>query len=250
MIKQTDNSVDVSIVIACYNDAPHLKKNFKKIVDVMDRTRYIYEIIFVEDKSKDDSRKVIEEIVAEYPAMNIGAIFHETNMGRGRSVTDGFLQSRGRAMGFLDIDLEVHARYIPSAVLAVEQGADLVIARRVFDLNYHSLGRFFISKGYIKVASKILGVIGSDSESGFKFFNKSTMLDVIRKVKDPHWFWDTEVVYRGRLENKKIIEIPALFMKQPHKASTVNIFKDIIYYLKRLFGLKKMIKKESGEKRG
>jgi glycosyltransferase involved in cell wall biosynthesis len=234
--------IDVSIVIACYNDAPHLKKNFRQIVEIMNSTKYSFEIIFIDDKSPDNSKKIIEEIIHENPSLNLRGIFHEKNMGRGRSVSDGITAARGRIAGFLDIDLEVHARYLPAVLLEVDKGADLALARRVFDLNFHSLARFFFSKGYIRLSSRVLKMKGIDSESGFKFFNKKTMEDVLRSIKDNHWFWDTEVVYKARLANKRITEVPALFMRSPHKKSTVNITRDIYYYLVKLWAARKELR--------
>lgn len=230
---------DVSIVIACYNDAPHLKNNFHQILEVMNSTRYSYEIIFVEDRSLDNSKVVIEEIVKENPGVNISSIFHDRNSGRGRSVTDGFLLSKGRMIGFLDIDLELHARYIPSLLLEIEKGADFAIARRVYDLNWHSIARFFVSKTYSRLSNRILNMGGVDSEAGFKFFNRYTMMDILKSVEDNHWFWDTEVVCRSRFAGKKIVEIPALFIKLPHKKSTVRFSKDVYEYLVKMMDFRK-----------
>ncbi|MDD5423555.1 MAG: glycosyltransferase [Candidatus Omnitrophica bacterium] len=234
-----NNNVDVSIVIACYNDAPHLRANIGHIIDIMDLTRYSYEVIMVDDKSRDNSREMIDRIINERPERHLRKIFHERNMGRGRSVTDGFLEANGRMMGYIDIDLEIHARYIPSVLLEIEKGADFVIARRLFDLNYHSIVRFIVSKGYIRFSSIVLGMKRIDSESGFKFFNRETMLDTIKNVNDDHWFWDTEVVCRSRLADKKIVEVPALFIKLPHKPSTVKFSRDIIDYIKKLFSFRR-----------
>ncbi|MDD5421804.1 MAG: glycosyltransferase family 2 protein [Candidatus Omnitrophota bacterium] len=245
-----NNNVDVSIIVACYNDAPHLKNNVGQIMDIMDTTRYSYEIIFVDDKSRDNSRDMIDQIIAEHPGRRLSKKFHEQNMGRGRSVTDGFIAAKGRIMGYLDIDLEIHARYIPSVLLEIEKGADFVIARRLFDLNYHSIVRFIVSKGYIRFSGMVLGMKGIDSESGFKFFNRKTMMGVINSVKDGHWFWDTEVVCRSRLADKKIIEVPALFVKLPHKPSTVRFSKDIADYVIKIFKFRRELREDICKTKG
>ena len=237
-------AIDVSIVIACYRDAAYLKKHFYQIVDVMNITKYSFEVIFVDDNSPDNSRNIINEIIQENPSLNLSKIFHERNMGRGRSVSDGFMIAKGRIIGFLDIDLEVHARYIPSFLLEIEKGADFAIALRMFGLSQHPFLRFLFSKGYISLSSLVLGMARIDSEAGFKFFNKETMMDIIKSVKDNHWFWDTEVVYRSRLAGKRIAEIPALFTTLPHKKSTVNMVRDIPYYLIKLWSLRKEGKKK------
>ncbi len=239
-----NGSIDVSIVIACYNDAPHLRANLQKVVDVMNQTKYSYEIIFVDDKSKDDSRKVIESIVAEHPSVRFTTLYHEQNKGRGRTVTDGITIAKGRFAGFLDIDLEVRPHYIPPVLMELEKGADFVLTARVFELTYHGLTRFILSKGYIRFSNKVLGTKGIDSEAGFKFFNKATMMDVISKVEDEHWFWDTELVYRARRAGKKIVEVPGLFTRSRDKQTTVRIVRDTWYYIMTLLNFKKKMRAE------
>jgi hypothetical protein len=235
--------IDVSIVIACYNDAPHLRENFKKVAEIMNLTKYSYEVIFVDDKSPDNSGAIVDEIIRENPALHLRKITHEANVGRGRSVTDGFLISRGRFMGFLDIDLEVHPHYLPSVLLELEKGADFALTCRVFELTYHGITRFVLSKGYIRLSNRLLGTKGIDSEVGFKFFNKATMMDIIQRVEDNHWFWDTEIVYRARHAGKKIVEVPALFTRLRSKRSTVRIVRDTWRYIVKLLRLKEKIRR-------
>ena len=48
------------------------------------------------------------------------------------TVSDGFRIARGEIAGYLDVDLEVHSRYIPSLVEAIEEGADVATVRRIY----------------------------------------------------------------------------------------------------------------------
>jgi polyisoprenyl-phosphate glycosyltransferase len=52
--------VDLSLVLACYNEEGHLDKNVRRIIDLLDCTRFEYELIFVDDCSRDGTRAIID----------------------------------------------------------------------------------------------------------------------------------------------------------------------------------------------
>ena len=148
---QTGNDlvpVDLSLVLACYNDGPYLVECVREIVTVLADASFSFEIIFVEDCSTDDTRQQIARAVDNHPEHTLRAIYHDVNVGRGGTVTDGFRAATGTVAGFIDIDLEVHARYIPSMVRAVFDGADMAVARRIYTFRPSSIDRYILSKGY------------------------------------------------------------------------------------------------------
>ena len=108
----------LSVVLACYNEEEILAASFAEIHEVLEDLGRPYEILFVDDVSRDRTRDVIRDIVAAHPAAPIRVILHDVNRGRGTTVSDGFRAARGEIVGYLDVDLEVHARYIPSLVRA------------------------------------------------------------------------------------------------------------------------------------
>ncbi len=115
-------NLDLSLVIPCYNEELILRDSIREVIEILDNTRFNYEIIFVDDYSRDNTRQIINDIIDGYPDKNLSRIFHKKNTGRGGAVMDGIRVAKGEVAGFIDIDLEVHARYIPSCVLAIKNG--------------------------------------------------------------------------------------------------------------------------------
>lgn len=237
------NDINLSLVIACYNEGKVFEANVAKVFKVLDSLNKSYEVIFVEDKSRDQTAKKILRLKNRYKDKNIKTIFHQTNTGRGKTVTDGILASSGRIAGFLDVDLEVSAHYIGAFVQAVEDGADVAIGSRVYEFQPQALGRWLASKGYTYLVKALLKLPFRDTEAGYKFFNREKIIPVLKECKDPGWFWDTEVVARAYKNNLKIVEIPVAFIRNYQKTSTVNIWKDSIDYLKKLFKQRKELVK-------
>ena len=69
-------------------------------------------------------------------------------------------------MGYLDIDLEVHARYIASCVAALDEGYDVATALRVYKFSIRSLDRYLMSTGYRLLMQRVTRVSLCDTRDG------------------------------------------------------------------------------------
>jgi glycosyltransferase involved in cell wall biosynthesis len=226
---------DLTLVVACYNEEPLLEQSMSETFQVLDLLRLTCEVIFVDDASRDRTREMIDRIIAAHPGRLLRKIEHARNQGRGATVTDGIRAARGRLVGFIDIDLEVHARYIPTCVLALEEGHDVATALRVYKFYWRSVDRWVLSKGYRALSRLALGTPLQDTETGFKFFRRDVILPILDETQDRGWFWDTEVMVRAYYAGLRIIEIPALFVRRFDKASTLNPLSDAVDYFGKLW---------------
>ncbi len=246
------SELDMSVVIACYNEQPVLRDSVARIIDVMSVTKYAnsYELIFVDDVSRDNTVDIILELMNKYPDVQMKLIRHERNTGRGRTVTDGFEVARGRIIGFLDIDLETPAHYIPVAALEIERGADVATAWRIYKFLWRTFYRQVLSVGYHKLVGAVLRLPLRDTEVGFKFFNRERIMPVLAECTDPGWFWDTEVMTRSYFTGLKIVEIPTLFIKRYDKQSSVRLVRDTLEYFGKLRHFRREAQRLEAEYRG
>jgi dolichyl-phosphate beta-glucosyltransferase len=202
-----------------------------------------YEVLFVDDVSRDGTREVIREIVDAHPGAPLRVILHEKNLGRGRTVTDGFRAARGAICGYLDVDLEVHSRYIPALVREIERGADVATLRRIYAFQARSLDRYFMSRGYSWLVRRLLDLPLHDTETGYKFFRRDTVLPLLDEVEDPGWFWDTEFMARAARRGLKIVEVPGAYIRRFDKISTVSGIRDSIRYFGRLVAFRREMRR-------
>ena len=235
-------SPHLSLVLACYNEAEHLRASFAEIRETLEQTGRPFEVLFVDDASRDGTREILREIVAGHPGLDLRVILHEGNRGRGATVTDGFRAARGEVAGYLDVDLEVHSRYIPSLVRAIDRGADVATLRRIYAFQVRSLDRYFMSRGYSFLVSRLLGVELHDTETGFKFFRRERLLPVLEAIRDPGWFWDTEFMVRAARHGLRIEEVPGAYVRRFDKASTVSSIRDSFRYFARLLAFRRDLK--------
>lgn len=229
------HSLDLSLIVPCYRDAPHLAWAISEVIQTLSHTTWTWEIIMVNDASPDDCGKIIEDLIKEHGAYRLRSLHHEKNTGRGRAVMDGLAMAEGKYFGFIDIDLEVHCRYIPSMVEALEKGADVAVAHRHYNVGPQVIHRAIMSKGYIWMMNHLLGFHMKDTEAGYKFFRADSIAPVLAETHDPGWFFDTEIMARSHLAGLKLAFIPVLFLRRPDKASTVRLISDSLAYIKNLF---------------
>jgi len=232
----------VSLVLACYNEAEHLRGSFAEIRDTLERAGWPFEVVFVDDASRDGTRELLKEIVAAHPRLDLRVILHETNRGRGATVTDGFRAARGEIAGYLDVDLEVHCRYVPALVQAIEGGADIATLRRIYALQLLSLDRYLMSRGYSFLVRHLLHVPYRDTETGFKFLRRATVLPLLGEIEDGGWFWDTEFMARAARRGLKVVEVPGAYIRREDKASTVRGLRDSVRYFVALVRFRRQMR--------
>jgi glycosyltransferase involved in cell wall biosynthesis len=231
----TSGPVDFTLVVACYNEEPILEASMAETFQVLDALRWTSEVVFVDDRSRDGTRAAIERIVAAHPDRMLRAFVHDVNVGRGATVTDGIRAARGQFAGFIDIDLEVHARYLLPCLLALEAGADVATVLRVYRFRWRSLDRYLMSRGYHWLMSWLIDVPLQDTEAGFKLFRRDRILPVLDQCADRGWFWDTEIMVRSHYAGLRIVEIPGLFLRRFDKPSSVRAVRDSLGYLVKLW---------------
>jgi glycosyltransferase involved in cell wall biosynthesis len=222
---------ELSVVIACYQEAGHLRASVAQLCDTLASLGRTYELIFVEDKSADATASIVADLVGEAPHRR--AVYHEVNVGRGGTVAEGFQLARGRIVGFLDIDLEVHCRFLPAILAAIDTGADGATAFRSYDTSWrpNSLLRQLLSRGYRWLFRRLFAVPFRDPEAGFKFFVRERILPVVRATRDRGWFWDSEIMILAHRAGLRIVEVPCRFERRTDKQSTVRIVRDVWRYL-------------------
>jgi dTDP-4-amino-4,6-dideoxygalactose transaminase len=238
-----EENIDLSLVLPCYQEETLITKNLQCIIETLDNSNLRYEIILIDDKSRDHSADRIREASSMYPHHRIRTAFHNQNRGRGATVSDGIHLAKGQFVGFIDIDLEVQAHYIAACLLPLQRGeADVVIVTRHYPLRITHLHRIAMSVGYRYLVKILLGIPPLDTEAGYKFFVRGKILPIVNKCRDPRWFWDTEIAVRSYDAGLRIHSPPVLFMKRQEKETTVKFFRDSWRSLTALLRFRKLRK--------
>lgn len=226
--------MDLSLVFPCYNEEGHLERNVERLLRILKMLRLETEIVVVDDCSSDGTREIIEQLIRRHPG-KVRAIFHEKNKGRGGAFMTGFEASTADYVGFFDVDFEIGPTYLLECLAALDSGADMVIGKRIYHLQFSQLHRHLLSSLYARAVVSLLRLpSGLDTESGYKFFRRGSLGAYVESFEHTGWFWDTEVVTRFFWDERKIVTVPVAFVRDPSAASTVRVVRDSIQYLRNI----------------
>jgi acyl carrier protein len=219
--------LNLSLVLPCYNEGPHICDNIAEIVQALDAAGLKYEIILIDDRSNDKTAQQIRAYLSGQSKRNIRAYYHDANLGRGATVAEGIRLANGTYVGFIDIDLETPPQFIPAALDAlVSDSADMVLGNRKRGGAQESPLRLVMSSVYRWLVSRLLKTDSLDTEAGFKFFKRDLILPVLDEVQDSHWFWDTEITVVAQAKGLRIHSLPVTYCRDLTKQSTVQPFQD------------------------
>ena len=141
--------VELSIVIPAYNESKNVTILYRKITDVLKTLKKSYEIIYVDDGSRDGTYEELKEIKDKH----VKVIRFRRNFGQTAALDAGFKESKGDVVITLDSDLQNDPADIPRLLEKIDEGFDIVAGWR-YDRK-DTFSKRFISKG-AKFLRKVL----------------------------------------------------------------------------------------------
>ena len=167
---------DLSIVISLFNEEESLPELIKWIEGVMKKEGYTYEIIMVDDGSRDASWKVIKSLSAENSC--IRGISFRRNYGKSAALYHGFAAAEGRVVVTMDADLQDSPEEIPEMYrMVVEEGYDIVSGWKK-KRHDNKLTKNLPSKLYNWTARKITGIKLHDMNCGLKAYRNEVVKNI------------------------------------------------------------------------
>ena len=232
---------DLSIVVAAYNEEHRLPKTLERYFLYLKTLPITYEIIIVDDGSRDRTKAVVEDMAKMHPGLRL--LSHFPNRGRGTSIREGMLEAQGDIILETDadgsVDDEAMGRFLEyleshpevDAVFGSRELPDSKIVRRQPWL------RLFLGHGFILLA-KILFRLWrtSDFTLGFKMFHKKAAGDIFSHQFDNHFLAEAEIVFVSHRRRWKVAELPVTWTD--NRDSRVHPLRDS---LRSFWGLAKII---------
>lgn len=118
------DTLDLSIVVPAYNEAESLPELVRRIREVAARHSWTYEILVIDDGSRDETYDVLAKLAAEHAEVRFLSFLR--NYGKSAGLEVGFGDARGRRIVTMDADLQDDPEEIPALLAKIEEGWDLV----------------------------------------------------------------------------------------------------------------------------
>lgn len=235
-------NIELSIILPCYNESKILKENITKIIEYLQSISFTsYELIVVNDGSKDFTLDKIIEVKELYPEL-IKVVHYKDNKGKGYAVKKGILEASGKYILFMDMDLSTDLSAIKDCLdLTKKEEVSIIIGSRRLKESNLVVSQGFLRK-FIGNSCKIytnlkLGLKIKDTQCGFKFFEKNIAKKIANKEIIHRWAFDAEMLYIAKLNHINIKEIPVKWTND--EDSKVSPFDASINFILDLSKIKK-----------
>lgn len=217
------NKIHLSVVIPCYDELANLRKGvLDKVRHFLNKQKYSYEVIIVDDGSTDGSIEFIQKFVKENANFQL---IQNPHLGKAGAVTTGVLKAKGEIVLFTDMDQATPIEELENILPFFDKGYDIVIGSRKNRRKGSPLSRRFISRSAMILRRYIIGLSGiSDTQCGFKAFRKDTATVLFSYMQNLHQGFkqisgsavtagfDMELLFLADKKGYKIKEVPVSWL--------------------------------------
>ena len=199
-----------SIVIPAYNESERLAVSIPNVQQYVRQRGISAEIIVVNDGSSDSTPDVVRRFAASDPAVVL--VENPGNRGKGYSVRNGMLHARGALALFTDADLSSPINEADKLFTALHQGADVAIGSRWLQRELQTERQPLLRQLYGRLFNLglrvVLGLGFTDTQCGFKAFNRRAIETVFTRQHIERWGFDPELLFLARKFRLKTAEVP------------------------------------------
>ena len=223
----------LSIIIPAYNEESRIVPTIEKINEYMVSRALSYELIIVDDGSKDNTCEVVENMGLEI----IKLLKNEVNIGKGYSVKRGMMEASGEILLFTDADLSTPIEEYEKVESLLTERNDIVIGSRTLSSSKIERAqpwyRQLMGKTFNKAVClfNIRGI--SDTQCGFKAFKRSAAKKIFQIQKIKGFAFDVEILFLAKKLGYTIAQVPVRWINHPDSkvtliGSSTSMFFDLL----------------------
>ncbi len=210
----------LSVVIPSYDEMANLQKGvLGKVAHFLNKKKYEYEVIVVDDGSTDGSIAFVQRFIIDNPKCKL---IKNAHLGKAGAVTTGVLAANGEYILFTDMDQATPIEEIDKLLPFVEKGFDIAIGSRNANRRGAPWTRILMARGMIFLRSVVVGIRGvSDTQCGFKLFGHAVAKKLFTKMYNLHQGF--EKISGSRVSAGFDVELLYLAQKMGYKIKEVSV---------------------------
>ena len=225
----------LSIIIPCYNEKNTIDIIVKKVIKSLTNYKFLnYEIIIVDDHSKDGTIEVIKSFQDKE---KISAYFHQSNLGKGAAIQTALQNVTGDIIIIQDADLEYDpSDYNKLLVPFFETNADVVYGSRFLGggkyVRIHFFWHYLANKILTFICNLFVNLNLTDMETGYKVFKTDALKNI--SLKEKTFSFEPEVTIKLSKKKYKFFEVPITYNGRSYQEGKKIGLKDAFIALKTI----------------
>jgi len=208
----------LSVIVPAYNEEKRIEGTLRLISEYLSRQNYDYEILVMNDGSKDGTVNLVKKLESEIKGLRLSG--NVENHGKGYVVRQGMLEARGDLRIFTDADNSTSIDHLDKFIPYLSQGYEVIIGS--IAVKGHK-----VASGSEPMWRRIMGKLGNlfiqimavpgirDTQRGFKLFTARATNDIFPKLTIVRWGFDIEVLALAIKFKYKIKELPVDWKNDP-----------------------------------
>ena len=236
--------VDLSIVVPAYNEEHRLPPTLARLAAYLASQPMRWEIIVVDDGSRDDTCGVVERAMATIP--NLRLVRQRPNRGKGAAVRRGMLAARGPIRVMSDADGSMPPEQLPRLLAPIIAGASKIsigsrYAEGAKSDVHQPLYRVLWSRLANALVQRSLVPGVRDTQCGFKAFTAEAARDLFSRGRIDGWAFDLEILALARRAGYAITEVGVEWTDD--RRSRINPLKDMWKVVREAMTIRKNLRR-------
>ncbi|MFN8633741.1 MAG: glycosyltransferase family 2 protein [Chloroflexota bacterium] len=198
----------ISVVIPAHNEAPIIASTVRAVDDTLARLAHDYEVIVVNDGSRDATPTIVEELGRERPHVRL--VSHAVNRGYGAALATGFATATRDYVFLTDGDLQFDVRELEGFLPLLER-ADLVVGYR--RPRADPWVRRFYGWGWNFLVNTMFGYVARDVDCAFKLFPRRLLQEV--ELHSTGHTLSPELLIKARRAGYRFAEVRVTHLPRP-----------------------------------
>lgn len=235
----SENKPYISIVIPVYNEEAILRQSVLNLINSLDKTTYLYEIIMVENGSRDNTLSLARGLESEYPQKVRCLSVTEPNYGAALKI--GILNARGTVVINDEIDIGDVDFYKRAMEILERGGVEMVVGSKLLSdsQDLRPWARRFASKVIKFLLKLFLGFKGTETH-GLKAWKREKLENIVKKCVTDQDVFVSEMIVRAERGGIKIVEIPIKIEEK--RTARIRLIKRVPSVLKNILKLAIILK--------
>ena len=193
----------ITVAMPAYNEAENIEAMVEDVIQMMDPLADDYEVIVVDDGSRDGTGQVVKSLEQRYPQVRL--VQHEVNQGYGAAVFSGLTNASKELVFFTDSDRQFDLQEIRKLLDLIDQ-ADLIVGYRA--PRRDPFMRKLNGWGWSALVTLLFGYTARDIDCAFKLMHRTVIERLKEKVASRGATFSAEFLIRAKRDGFRIREVP------------------------------------------